>query len=227
MSADPNAGKPGRASTPRLEQGAVSDRSITSIHQQLLREKPEPTEGFSPIPIVLLFVFSALVFLAGIYLARFSGEFEALAFSPAQGRARGEQTGPVQVDPMVLGARLYAQSCLACHQANGMGLPNVYPPLVGSDWVIGNEDRIIRVVLHGLSGPIEVLGQTYNNAMPAHGPQSGYRFNEERVAAVITYVRASWGNAAPPVTAEKVREVVSQVGPRTAPWTAAELEPFK
>ena len=216
-----------RESTKLLKQGAASDASITSVHRQLLREKPEPTEGFSPIPILLLFVFSALIFFAGVYLTRFSGEFEATSFSPAQGRATTVAQGPVQVDPMVLGGRLYAQNCAACHQASGQGLPGVYPPLAASEWVLGSEERLIRVLLHGLIGPIEVLGNSYNNAMPAFGPQSGYRFNEERIAAVIPFIRASWGNAAPAVSAEKVKEVMAASGSRSAPWTGPELDQYK
>ncbi|BET69610.1 hypothetical protein ASA1KI_45280 [Opitutales bacterium ASA1] len=216
-----------RESTTRLEQGAVSDASITAVHRQLLREKPEPTEGFSPIPILLLFVFSALIFFAGVYLTRFSGEFEATSFSPSQGRGTTVAQGSVQVDPMVLGGRLYAQNCAACHQASGQGVPGVYPPLAASEWVLGSEDRLIRILLHGLVGPIEVLGNSYNNAMPAFGPQSGYRFNEERIAAVITFIRASWGNEAAPVSVERVKEVVAAVGNRSAPWTGPELDEYK
>ena len=59
--------------------------------------------------------------------------------------------------------------CIACHQANGLGVPSVYPPLAGSEWVIGNEERIFSIVLHGLNGPIEVKGLTYANVMAPLG----------------------------------------------------------
>jgi len=216
-----------RGSTARLEQGAVSDKSITEVHRQLLREKPEPTEGFSPIPIILLFVFSGLIFVSGVYVARFSGEFQPLAFSPAQGRPAGDSKGPAPVDPMVLGGRLFAQNCVACHQTTGQGLPNVYPPLAGSEWVQGSEERLIRILLHGLSGPVEVAGKPFNNAMPAFGPQSGYRFNDEKIAAVLTYVRGSWENGAGPIMSEKVKEIMAEAGSRSAPWTGPELDPYK
>ncbi len=227
MSGESNIAPEKRQSTARLEQGAVSDASITSVHRQLLREKPEPTESFSPIPIALLFIFSGLIFVCGVYIARFSGEFQATSFSPSQGRPSAEGAAPAPVDPMVFGGRLFTQNCVACHQTEGQGIPNVYPPLAGSEWVSGSEERLIRILLHGLSGPIEVEGQTYNNAMPAFGPQSGYRFNEERIAAVLTYVRGSMGNNASAITPEKVKEVMSAVGSRAAPWTAPELEEFK
>jgi mono/diheme cytochrome c family protein len=218
---------PGKASTHQLEQGAASDASITSIHQTLLREKPEPVEGFSPIPIFLLFVFSALIFFGGVYIAHYAGDFDPMAFDPSRGRQVAVAGPAAPVDPMVLGKRLFEQNCIACHQLTGLGVPGSFPPLVDSEWVLGNEERLVRILLHGLSGPVVVKGNTYNGAMPAFGPKSGYRFNEQKIAAVLTYIRASWGNSAPAVTPEKVKEVMAAVGDRPGPWTAAELEAFK
>jgi mono/diheme cytochrome c family protein len=218
----------GRVSSTRLEQGAVSDDSIMSIHAQLRREKPEPEEGFPPFPIAIVFVVCALALFAGIYLSRFSGDFDPLAFNPAP-RGAAVEPGPAVNDPVVIGRRLYSQNCKVCHQETGVGIPNTYPPLAGSDWVAGGEERLIRILLAGLSGPVEVNGMKFNNAMPAFGPTSSYRFNEQKIAAVLTYVRgnADWGNNAPPVTPEKVKEVMDAMGVRPAPWTAGELEPFK
>ena len=228
MSAPTTPSSPsGKASKRQLEQAAASDASITAIHQQLLREKPEPVEGFSPIPIFLLFVFSALIFIGGVYIAHYAGDFEPTAFDPSQGRKAAVAEAPKAVDPMVLGGRLYNQNCAACHQVSGMGVAGSFPPLVGSEWVMGSDERVVRILLHGLSGPIEVEGKTYNGAMPAFGPKSGYRFNEQRIAAVLTYVRNSWGNSAPAVTPERVKEIMAAAGDRPGPWTAAELEPFK
>lgn len=217
----------GKASTHQLEQAAASDASITSIHQTLLREKPEPVEGFSPIPIFLLFVFSALIFVGGVYIAHYAGDFEPLAFDPSRGRQVVAAGPAAPVDPMVLGGRLFNQNCAACHQLTGLGVAGSFPPLVGSEWVTGSEERLVRILLHGLSGPVTVKGNTYNGAMPAFGPKSGYRFNEQKIAAVLTYVRNSWGNTAPAVTPEKVKEIMAAVGERPNPWTAAELEAFK
>ncbi|RME69509.1 MAG: cytochrome C [Verrucomicrobia bacterium] len=224
MSADENKQSAPRQSTDRLEQGAVSDESLSAIHHQLLREKPEPVEGFSPIPIFLLFVFSALVFVSGVYLARYSGEFSPKAFDPSVTAASAEQTAPKKIDPMVLGERLFTQNCVACHQANGMGLPGAFPPLGGSEWVNGSEQRVIRILIHGLTGPVEVAWMTYNGAMPAFGPNSGYRFNAEKIAAVLTYVRASFGNNSGPITEEQVQAVIDATSGRTTSWTAEELK---
>lgn len=218
-----------RASSRRLDQDRASDTSITEVHQQLLRERPEPSEGFSPMPIFLLFVFAALIFSSGIYIAQYSGGFSPLVFDEAAGHGGEGESAPREVDPMVLGARFYNTVCAACHQPTGAGLPGTFPPLAGSEWVQGNEQRIIRVVLHGLQGPLEIEGQTFNNVMPAHGPGSAARWNAGRIAAVLTYVRNSWGNEAPPVTQETVQAVIDATSDRPAmqAWTAEELAQFE
>ena len=223
MSVDPATTT--RSSSHRLEQAAASDASITDVHMQLLREKPEPTEGFSPIPIFILFVFSALILVCGIYIGLKSGEFSPMAFDVTRKVASsGPAAGPQEVDMMKVGAKLYNQTCIACHQANGIGAPGAFPPLKDSPYVLENEERLIRIVAHGLSGPVEVLGNTYNGAMPAfYGSASAYRYNEQKIAAVLTYVRASFGNSAGPITPEKVKEVLAATGPRTKPWTVPEL----
>lgn len=117
------------------------------------------------------------------------------------------------------GARIYAQTCSACHQADGSGTPGIFPPLVGTEWVTGSEDRLIRILLHGVTGDIEVEGEIYNGAMPTWGPM----FTDEDLAAVATYVRQAWGNKAAPVTAATVARVRTQYASRTTPWTAVEL----
>ncbi len=224
MSAPESDPASNRASSTRLEQAAVSDASLTSVHHQLLREKPEPTEGFSPIPIFILFVFSALIFSGGIYIGTQSGNFSPMAFDITRQNVVATNAAPQPVDMMKLGARAYNTTCVACHQQNGQGVPNAFPPLAGSPFVQGDEERMIKIVSYGLTGPLEVEGHTFNGVMPAHhGPTSAARFNEQKIAAVLTYVRASFGNNAPPVTEDKVKEVLSAVGNRSTPWTVQEL----
>ena len=94
-----------------------------------------------------------------------------------------------------------------------------------SEWVTGSEERVIRIVLHGLQGPIKVEGTDYNSAMPAFGrvAGSGYNWTDDKIAAVLTYVRQEWGNQAGPITTEKVAEIRTKEGDHK-PWTSAELE---
>ena len=102
------------------------------------------------------------------------------------------------------GKKVFLSSCFACHMANGEGLPNVFPPLAGSDFLKADKDRAIKIVLKGLSGPITVNGKPYNNLMP---PQE---FTDDQVADVLTYVMNTWNNDFGTVNAAEVRRVRSE-----------------
>lgn len=122
------------------------------------------------------------------------------------------------LSPADQGKLLYSQTCSACHQPAGTGVPGAFPPLAGSEWVLAPKpDRLVRIVLHGLSGPITVKGQTYNSVMPGQAQTLG----DDQIAAVLTYIRSAWGNTASPVSAS---DVASARGSGRAAWTAAELE---
>jgi mono/diheme cytochrome c family protein len=116
------------------------------------------------------------------------------------------------------GQQVFASTCAACHQAQGEGT-DVYPPLAGSEFVTGNEARLVRIVLHGLVGEVEVQGQPYSGAMPGWAPT----LSDAEIAAVTTYIRSSWGNAAPAVAAATVAQLRAAHAGRTTPWTLAEL----
>ena len=202
-----------------LEQAGASDEQIQEVHAILLREKPEPTEGYSPLPLMVLGLMSALILFSAIYLGRYSGGFDPLVYDERILPGMLETGGaPVAQDPKVIGKRVFA-NCIACHQTTGLGLPGAYPPLAGSEWAQGPDDRIIRIVLNGLSGPVTVKNTSYNNSMPAFGPQ----LRDEQIAGVLTYVRSEWGNNAPAVSPDKVKEIRAAVAARTGPWSPQEL----
>jgi mono/diheme cytochrome c family protein len=97
------------------------------------------------------------------------------------------------------GAALYKQYCLTCHQVDGGGVPNLNPPLSGTDWVLGDKNRLIGVLLNGLQDA-EIEGETYDNVMPAHD-----FLTDQQIADVLTYIRTNFGNKAAAVTAEEVK----------------------
>ncbi|WP_207508238.1 PVC-type heme-binding CxxCH protein [Telluribacter humicola] len=106
------------------------------------------------------------------------------------------------------GKEIYARDghCATCHQPDGQGLSaSGFPPLAGTKWVTGNEDRLIKVVLKGLLGPIVVNGKEYAGQVPM--TPFGSMLNDEEVASVLTYVRKSFGNQASAITPEKVKQV--------------------
>ena len=126
----------------------------------------------------------------------------------------------------VLGAEVFNRDahCVTCHQPNGEGLAPAYPPLAGSEWVQGSDERLIKITLHGLWGPITVKGKHY-------GPEGGVppmtRFaellNDEEVAAVLTYVRNSWGNKGPAIQPDAVKKVRKENSKRMTFWSPEEL----
>lgn len=99
------------------------------------------------------------------------------------------------------GKSVFLSSCFACHQPDGKGLPTIFPPLAGSDFLKADKERAIRIVLKGTSGPITVNGLPFNNLMP---PQE---FSDTQIADVLTYVMNSWGNDFGTVAPAEVKAV--------------------
>ncbi len=212
MSAEPNKHF-------RLEQACASDDSIQQVHAQLQRTKPEKATGYSLLPLAILGLMCSAVFFGSIYLAQNCVRFDPLVYNDHASR---EKPGAVKIaaaTPHDLGKRVYTTICQACHQPAGQGVPGVYPPLAGSEWVTGSEERIIRIVLHGLNGKITVQDKEYNNAMLSLGAV----LKDDQVANVLTFIRSEWGNAAPEVKPETVARIRAEAAGRTAPWTADEL----
>ena len=100
------------------------------------------------------------------------------------------------------GEVLFKGTCSVCHQENGQGIPDVFPPLAKSDYLLKDPRRAIDVALNGLSGPVTVNGKAYNSVMP---PMS--QLNDDEVANILTYALNSWGNQAGVITADQVKTV--------------------
>lgn len=217
---------------PRIDQAAITDDSLLAVHEKFLGAQPDEKARYKLLPLNLLFLFSGLIFFAGTYLNRYAGFFspdiynENTEHRPGQGPAEAPKVlSPEEV--IALGKKLYNDgACNTCHQPNGLGTPGTIPPLVGSEWVTGSEERLARIVLYGVKDAITVKGTTYNNQMPAFGrgvPGSAKNWSDAQIAAVLTYIRQEWGNQAAAVTGEKVAEIHGKEGSR-GQFTAAELE---
>jgi mono/diheme cytochrome c family protein len=121
-----------------------------------------------------------------------------------------QPTSPLQGEALTFfkkGHEVYSREghCITCHQSDGKGLPAaMFPPLAGTKWINGSEERLIKLTLHGLLGPIEVKGKKYPGQVPMTAFQ---QLNNEEIAAVLTYVRNTFSNNAPMVTPAKVAEV--------------------
>ena len=188
-------------------------------HSGSNEEIPEPETG--PIPLWLVWLIGLGLFWAGAYLFSFSGGFKADVFDyePKFGAQGG---GPrLPPDPKVVGKALFSANCITCHQANGEGLPGQYPPLAGSEVEIGDAtNQLIAIVLKGLQGPVEIKGKPFNNAMQAWEGQ----YTDQQVASILTYVRSDWGNNAPAITAEMVKQIRDEFKDQKEQWTWPQIQ---
>lgn len=116
------------------------------------------------------------------------------------------------------GKVLFSATCGACHQVHGLGLEGLSPPLVDSDWVNGPVDRLARIAICGLRGPIQVGDRRYSLEMPAMGALS-----DDHLAAIFTYIRREWGHTASPVEPEAVKKVREAISGHPDAWTQPEL----
>jgi mono/diheme cytochrome c family protein len=118
------------------------------------------------------------------------------------------------------GKTLYAR-CVACHQATGVGIPSAFPPLAGSEFVIGKPEVPIAILLHGLQGEVTVKGAKYNGVMMPYG--TGQAMTDQEIADVVSYIRTNFGNKATPVTVKDVAAAKAKHAARKKPFTEAEL----
>jgi mono/diheme cytochrome c family protein len=199
-----------------------SDVDPVPLHEPIWREMTEPRDGYEPTPMWLVFACMLLLGWGGYYLGTLSFDFRAdvldMGGLPAAAPAA---TTPAALDPVALGKRVY-NHCAPCHQRDGAGVAGVYPPLAGSAVLLGPPQVPAAIVLHGLEGPWQAGGRSYNNAMPGWEA----KLSDEQVAAVLTFARAAWGNVAPPVDAALVAQVRQRSAGQRQPWRAASLATF-
>jgi mono/diheme cytochrome c family protein len=177
-------------------------------------EGAEPTMGSRGLPMWLIILAFILVFLGLSSFDINSGWFRTEVYLPNRSMADLQPQQPAVFGPNpLLGKRPYEQVCGLCHQPDGMGKPGQFPPLVGSEWVNGAPARLIRIPLLGINGNIKVKGQPWALSMPAMGAS----MSDEDLAAVLTYIRMTWGNTGTEITPAMVKAVRGQLGGRSQP----------
>lgn len=211
--------------TPAPEEGEL-EPDVERIHRPLYREPADPEEGREPVPWWLWATGALALFWGGWYLGYHGGSFGDATHAAFRNttefvreEAREQQAEAIE-DPVEAGQRIYVSRCQACHQADGMGTPGVFPPLIGAEWVTESPETLVRIVLNGLQGPITVSGDTYNGLMPGWGDV----LSDPEVAAVATFVRqwdANDASAVSPELSAALREASADRG--GAPWTVEEL----
>jgi mono/diheme cytochrome c family protein len=210
------------------QAGPVGARVIPATSPagfEALREGPEPVAGKVAVPVLFIALLGLLIYVADTNMIHRGGGFDPQVYYPFQSIEAVTLAHPA--DPIEqrrrVGRGIYtAIGCVGCHQATGLGQAGTFPPLAGSEWVVAqNPNRLIRIVLNGLQGPIQVAGNEFNNN--AMVPWKDI-LDDQKVADVLTYIRSEWGNKAPPVTPEQVKKVRAKAQERDTQWTADELK---
>lgn len=179
------------------------------------REQHEPEELHTPIGWPLLLVFLSVITWGAVYYFR-----DLMTATGASSQA-GDRRSVVVIDPSAKadGAAVFAGNCAACHQATGQGLPGVFPPLAGSEWVLAKKEIPVQILLHGLGGPMTVKGASYAGVMPAFA-----QLKDAEIAAVLSHIRKTWGNVAGEITAEEIAAGRKAFPDKTTAWTESEIK---
>ncbi len=195
----------------------LQDR-ILEMHSAAMREMSEPRDGVRPTPVVFLLGCFLFPKWGGYYIGAYAGDWTGDGLAEQANKVAAAPSAPQT--PMALGAEVY-NACTQCHQADGKGLAGQFPPLAGSEFVTGDERRLAAILLNGINGDFHVNGQLYNSQMPPWKDN----YNDEEIAAVATFIRASFGNKAPAVPKAVVEAVRKEVG-ANGPWSEAGLAEF-
>ena len=185
-------------------------------------EVPALSMEKEPMPIWLYLVCGIALFLAGSSFTGFEVYGRGMLDQGAGGPiAAGIAPPAAPPTPAQLGKSLYNGNCANCHQGTGEGQPGSYPPLAGSEYVLGNKKRLSAIMLAGVSGPITVKGGTYSTQVM---PGWAGVFTDEKLADIMTYLRSTWGNTANPVTADEVSAARSACAAHaSSPYSEADL----
>jgi mono/diheme cytochrome c family protein len=178
------------------------------------REETDPSERIKPIPLIVALVTLAVV-ASGVGYILLSEPFGRADLGDRRTLADLRPT-VARAGQKVDGQVVFNANCVACHQASGKGLPGVFPPLDGSEWVNGDVRILVNLVLHGVTGEMSVMGQTYKGAMPPFA-----QLGDAELAAVLSHVRSAWSNKSAPLSAELI-EKERKANPRTTPFSGGE-----
>ena len=180
--------------------------------EQIEREKLDPGEGMRPLPWVVTLLLGAMLMWGAFYIVvtptgglSSNGDQRTLSLL----EPKTASSGASQID----GKQLYIGKCAACHQATGLGLAGVFPPLAASEWVVESPVTLTHILLHGIQGKMTVKGVSYQGLMPAWNTLS-----DAEIAAVASYIRSDWGNKAAPITEDDVKKQRELTKARTAPY---------
>ena len=200
----------------------MNDDLMVEVHSRLAREKHEPTKGFLIAPLIFVFVFGCLIFVCSIQLAHSTNSFQLHPPQEVVELTEEEKEAVRFERKMQSGKKTFALRCASCHQPNGLGIANQYPPLAGSEWVTANPELITKIILKGLKGEIVVKGEKYGTSAAVN--MVAVDINDREIANVSTYVRNAWGNEASELTEDQVSKIRESIADMQDQWTGEELQ---
>ena len=190
-------------------------------------ETPEVTPlspEHEPMPVWLYLICGVALFLAGSSFTGFQIFGQGLMDQGPGGpvlAGASSSAAEAPATPLEIGKKLYGGNCANCHQGSGEGQPGQYPPLVGSEYVLGSKERLAAIMLAGLSGTVTVKGSTFSTQVM---PGWAGVFTDEKLAAIMTYLRATWGNTANAVSPDEVSAARTKFTSHlAAPFSEADL----
>ncbi len=197
----------------------------------MMPDSAEPGAARRAIPVWLVILLFVLLYWAMVYFDLRSGWFSERVYAPYHSVEQVAMFQPISGEGefILKGKQLYGMNCAVCHMETGSGNPaNGCPPLVGSEWVAApGPGRIIRIVSKGATGPIDVKGTVYSTGtMLAIGDQmpGDEQQKAENIAAIISYIRKTFGNNASPVTPGQVLKVRGEIKDRHTYFSPEELK---
>jgi mono/diheme cytochrome c family protein len=194
-----------------MNQHKPDDAPAQSPQRQ--RELADPDEGVRPLPWFLTMFLGAMAMWGAFYVySTPSGEESSYGDQRTTASLRPPEVA-VNAAQKADGKQIYGAKCAACHQATGLGIPGVFPPLAGSEWVVGDEKILTLIMLHGVNGEMEVKGTVYKGAMPAWKSLS-----DGDLAAVMSYIRSDWGNKSAEIAPDTVATQRDTTKSRTEPY---------
>lgn len=196
---------------------------MSAEFQSPATSESEPTSTLGVVPVWLIVLALVVVYWGAVYFDQHGGWFNRKVYGPYVSIPDAERFFPLPPSgPDVRrGKALFESNCALCHNPDGAGKLNQGPPLAGSEWVTTEGvNRLIRIPQVGLNGPVEVKGQQWNLSMAGMGAP----YSDADLAAVLSYVRTSWGNKASPVTAEQVKAIRAELAGRSQPYTGDEIK---
>jgi len=183
----------------------------------------EPTVTRSAAPMWIIVVTLVLLFFGALFFDSHGDLGGKQIYTPFTSAEQLDSFQPKSGADAALarGKTVYDSVCGICHGVDGAGKPGQAPTLVDSEWVVTkNFNRLAHIPLVGVNGPIQVKGKDWSMSMAAMGAS----LSDDDLAAVLTYIRGSWGNKAGAVTGDDIKKIRAEMGKTSQPYTGEQLK---